>query len=184
MGRLLLAVCGVLYAAYCFLNFFMLGQDGFLTLRTSVHRGTVVEMGILALAAGVCTIAAACWSSRKSKAWLLAVNGLACSVLGLILTFWKGSLSFSTIALLIVVMAVSVGVYDLATARTSWLMRAAGVVSAAFALAFLAFVLGWLKLDPQAPAQSLHWLGSYFGFSALCMLWLALRSHTSTVAPR
>ncbi len=176
MGRLLLVICGVLYAAYALLNFFMQGTDGFPTLRTSVqHRGTVVEMGIVALAAGVCTMAAAYWSSRKSSAWLLAVNGFACSLLGLILTFWKGRLQFSTIALLIVVMAVSVGVYQLAIARTSWLLKAAGVASVAFALAFLAFLFGWIKLDPGAPAQSLYWLGSYFAFSAACMLWLSSR---------
>ena len=159
------------------MNFFMLGPDGFWAMRTSVqHRGTVVQMGMLALAAGICTIAAAWWSPRKSTSWLLVLNGLACSALGLIFTFWKGRLAFSTVALLIVVMAVSAGVYQLVTARSSWLLSATGAASGAFALAFLAFVFGWIQLDPVAPSQTLHWLGSYFGFSAVGMLWLALRS--------
>jgi uncharacterized membrane protein HdeD (DUF308 family) len=180
----LLALCGILDALYSAMNFFMQRPDGSLALRTFVHsRGTVVHMGMLALAAGACTIAAAIWSSRKGKSWLLVMNGVACSVLGLILAFWTGPLAFRTVALLIVVMAMSVGIYELAAARRlrryldEWLFGAAGMVSVGFALAFLGFVLRWIKLEPSSPAQTLHWLGSYFGFSAICMLGLALRLH-------
>jgi len=42
-------------------------------------------------------------------------------------------------------------------------------------LAFFAFVFSWIKLAPGSPGQSWLWLGSYFGFSAVCMLALALR---------
>jgi uncharacterized membrane protein HdeD (DUF308 family) len=181
----LLALCGVLDAIISVMNFFMQRPDGSPTLRTFVHsRGTVVHMGMLALAAGACTIAAGIWSSRKGKSWLLVLNGLACSALGLIFTFWTGPLAFRTVALLIVVMAMSIGIYELATARTlrrhladEWLLGAAGVASVGFALAFFAFVFRWIKLEPGSPAQTLHWLGSYFGFSAICMLGLALRLH-------
>jgi uncharacterized membrane protein HdeD (DUF308 family) len=181
----LLALCGVLDAIISVMNFFMQRPDGSLALRTFVHnRGTLVNMGMLALAAGVCTIAAGIWSSRKGKSWLLALNGLACSALGLILTFWTGPLAFRTVALPIVVMAMSIGIYELETARAlrrhladEWLLGAAGVASFGFALAFIAFVFRWIKLEPGSPAQTLHWLGSYFGFSAICMLGLALRLH-------
>jgi uncharacterized membrane protein HdeD (DUF308 family) len=181
----LLALCGVLDAIISVMNFFMQRPDGSPTLRTFVHsRGTVVHMGMLVLAAGACTIAAGIWSSRKGKSWLLVLNGLACSALGLIFTFWTGPLAFRTVALLIVVMAMSIGIYELATARTlrrhladEWLLGAAGVASVGFALAFFAFVFRWIKLEPGSPAQTLHWLGSYFGFSAICMLGLALRLH-------
>jgi hypothetical protein len=138
-------------------------------------------MGTLALAAGVCTIAAGMWSSGKGKSWLLVLNGLACTALGLLLAFWTGPLAFRTIALLIAVMAMSIGIYELATARTlhrhltaEWLLGAAGVVSVGFALAFLAFVLRWIKLEPASPAQTFDWMGAYFGFGAICMLGLAL----------
>jgi len=179
----LLALCGVFDALYSGMNFFMQGPDGSLALRTFVrHRDTVVDMGMLALAAGACTIAAGIWSSGKGKAWLLVLNGLACSALGLIFTFWTGPLAFRTVALLIAVMAMSIGIYELATARTlrrhladEWILGAAGVVSVGFAVAFLAFVIHWIKLEPGSPAQTLHWLGSYFGFSAICMAGLALR---------
>jgi uncharacterized membrane protein HdeD (DUF308 family) len=181
----LLALAGILCAMYSGMNFFMESPDGSLTLRTFMHRSTGVNMGRLAVAAGVCTIAAGIWSSRKGKSWLLVLNGLACGALGMLLAFWTGPLAFRTIALLVVVMAMSIGVYELATARTSrhhaaveWLLGGAGLASVGFALAFLAFVFRWIKLDPGSPAQTLHWLGSYFGFSAICMLGLAVRLHS------
>jgi hypothetical protein len=77
------------------------------------------------------------------------------------------------------VMAVSLGTHELATAgRLRWRIRrwfpgTAGAVLVGFALVFLAFVLGWIKLGPAGFAQTLFWLGSYFGFSAICMLGMA-----------
>ena len=172
----LLALSGVLEAIYSASNFF--------NLRGFVHRGTIAQMGMLAMAAGACTIAAGLWNSRKGKPWLLLLNGLACSALGLTLTFWTGRLAFRTIALLIIVMAVSIGIYELSTAPTlrshlagKWLLAAAGIASLGFALAFLAFVFHWIELDPRSPTESLLWLGSYFGFSAISKLGLALRPH-------
>ena len=182
----LLALSGALYAIYSAMNFFMQRPDGSLALRTAVNnRGTLVHMGELALAAGVCTIAAALWNSRKGKSWLLALNGVACGALGAILTFWTGPLAFRTIALLIVAMALSAGIYALAAARTfrrEWLLGAAGAASIGFALAFLAFVFRWIKLDPASAAQTFRWIGSYFGFSAICMLALATRLNNPRAA--
>jgi uncharacterized membrane protein HdeD (DUF308 family) len=177
----LLAWCGVLNAIISALYLMDRNRSGALTLHA--WRGTVILLGELTLAAGICTIAAGVWSSRKGKSWLLMLNGVACSVLGAILAFWAGPLAFRTIALLIVVMAISIGIYELRTARTSrlvadeWLLGAAGVASFSFAFAFLAFVFRWMKLEPGSPAQSWHWLGSYFGFSAICMLLLVVRLH-------
>jgi uncharacterized membrane protein HdeD (DUF308 family) len=136
-----------------------------------------VILGWLTLAAGACMIAAGIW--RRGRSWLLALNGLACSALGAAFAFWTGPLAFRTVALLIVVMAMSAGIYELAAARTSrrpleWLLGLAGTVSVGFALVFLAFVFRWIRLEP-GPAQTLLWLGSYFGFSAICMLGLAPR---------
>ncbi len=172
-----LVLCGILDAIISVIYFNHAGH-GF------ALNGTVVFLGELTLAAGACTIAAGIWSSREGKSWLLALNGLACSVLGLIFTFWRGRLAFRTVALLIVVMAMSIGIYELAPARTlrrhladAWLLGAAGVASLVFALAFFALGFRWIKLEP-GPAQTLHWLGSYFGFSAICMLGLALRLHS------
>ena len=173
----LVAVCGVLDAIIS-LTYLIMQNTGFHA------RNAVVQMGVLTLAAGGCTIAAGIWSSRNGKSWLLVLNGFACSTLGLIFTFWTGRLAFRTVALLIVVMALSAGIYELATARTlrrhladEWLLGVAGVASVGFALAFFGFVLRWIKLEPGSPAQTLQWLGSYFGFSAICMLGLGVRLH-------
>jgi uncharacterized membrane protein HdeD (DUF308 family) len=182
----LLALCGVLDALFAVM-IFLASPDGSPNLRTFMHsRDAITQLGVLALAAGVCTIAASVWSSRKDNSWLLVLNGLACSSLGLLVTLGATGatrpIAFRTIALVIVVMAVSIGLYELATARMlrghpidEWLLCAAGVVSVGFAVAFLAFVLRWIKLDPSPSAQTFHWLGSYFGFTAICMVGLALR---------
>ena len=57
----------------------------------------------------------------------------------------------------------------------TWLLKLAGAASVGFALAFVAMGFGWIKLDSRSPAQTLLWLGSYFSFSAICMLALGLR---------
>ena len=185
----LLASCGVLDALFAVLIVLMGSRDGSPILRTFIHsRDAILQLGLLALAAGICTIAASVWSSRKDNSWLLVLNGLACSSLGLLVTLGASrSITFRTIALVIFIMAMSIGLYELATARTlrghrigewllgEWLLGVAGVVSVGFAVAFLGFVLRWIKLDPSPSAQTFHWLGAYFGFTAICMVGLALR---------
>jgi uncharacterized membrane protein HdeD (DUF308 family) len=180
----LLALCGVLEAAYSAMNFFMQRPDGSLTLRAFAREGTVRDMGMLALAAGACTVAASLWRSSNGKSWFLALNGFAFTALGLIFTFWSRAIAFRTIASLIVVMAMSAGGLALASTRTVQhsvtdrrLLSLAGVVSVGFALVFLAFVLHWIKLNPRSPTQTLFWMGSYFAFNAVSLLFLALRLH-------
>jgi hypothetical protein len=177
-------LCGVLDALFAVLIVLMGSPDGSSALRILVHsRAAISELGLLALAAGVCTIAAGVWGSGKDKSWLLVLNGLACSSLGLLVTLGATrSVTFRTIAFVIVIMAMSVGLYELTTARAlrghlvdEWLLGAAGVVSFGFGVVFLAFVLRWIKLDPSPSAQTFDWLGSYFGFTAICMVGLALR---------
>lgn len=180
----LLLLCGILEAIYCGMTFFMLRPDGTIALRTFVsRRSTVVDMGILAMGAGVCAIAAAIWNSRKISAWFLAFNGVALSVLGLVFMFWTGPLSFRTIALLFAAMAISAGMYELAVGRTAhslWL--AAGIVSFVFAAAFLSFAFRWIELARHSPTATFIWMGSYFGFSAICMFMLGSKTEPKVLA--
>ena len=116
--------------------------------------------------------------------WLLVLNGLALGALGVIqygLTRFR--ISFLTVTLLIILMAMSIGLLELVIARTlrrqrhfadGWFLALAGVASFGFAVAFLALGFRWIKIEPGSHSDLL-WLGSYFGFSAICMLGLALR---------
>lgn len=180
----LLALCGVLYAMFSFIMLFWLSPDGSQILRSFVTpRGMAPLLGIVALAAGACTIAAALWSSSKGISWFLALNGLACIVLGLSINLGATRpVAFRTIALLVAIMAASTGLHELATARilrghllSEWLFAGAGVVSVCFAGVFLGFAMGWIRLDPSPSGQTFYWLGSYFAFTAVCLLGLALR---------
>ena len=110
----LLALCGVLYAIISATYLMHYMQD-----RGFHVRSTIVFLGELALAAGACTITAGIWRSAKGKCWLLVLNGLALGALGLTLTgIFRHSISFGTVALLIILMAMSIGIFELVTART------------------------------------------------------------------
>jgi uncharacterized membrane protein HdeD (DUF308 family) len=174
----LLALCGVLDAIMSVISFNHAGH-GF------AYKTAIVFTGKLALAAGISAIAAGLWRSTNGTCWLLVLNGVALATLGLVFNGVFGfRISFRTVALLIIVMAVSLGILAVVNAAAlwrwghiadSWALGSAGVVSVGFALVFLAFGVGWIKLTPGSPGQSLLLLGSYFGFSAICMLATALR---------
>ena len=181
----LVALCGVLDAIISVTYVVMQETDGPLTLHS--WNGTVVFLGKLALAAGACMITAGVWRSATGKGWLLVLNGLALGALGVIqygLTRFR--ISFLTVTLLIILMAMSIGLLELVIARTlrrqrhfadGWFLALAGVASFSFAVAFLALGFRWIKIEPGSHSDLL-WLGSYFGFSAICMLGLALRLHS------
>jgi len=181
----LLALCGVFDATMSVIYAIMYetGPDG--PLAPHEWRVAVVFLNRIALAAGVCTIAAGILRSAAGKSWLLVLNGLALSAYGLIPLVWRGPLGFVLFARLIVVMAVSIGILELVTARTlrrqrhvadEWFLSLAGAASFGFALAFLALVFGWIQLErrPFHPSVFL-WLCFYFAFSAIGMLWIGLR---------
>ena len=183
----LLALCGVLEAiiSVIYLVMYDAGPDGPLSLHS--WSGAVVFSNRLALAAAASTIAAGIWRSGKGKSWLLVLNGLALSAYGLMPLFWRGPLGFVLFARLLAVMATTFGILALATARTlrrqrhvadGWWLGLAGAASVGFALAFLALGFRWIQPEPRAFHSSVFlWLGYYFGFSAICMVGLALRLH-------
>jgi uncharacterized membrane protein HdeD (DUF308 family) len=148
-------------------------------------RGVEMLVDRVALAAGACTIAASIWRSAKGISWLLLANGLVHSAYGLMALFWRGPLSVRFFQLLVVVMAVTFGILALTIARTlrgrvadEWFFGLAGAGSLGFALAFLALVNNWIRLEHRLYHPSIFlWFCFYFGFSAICMFGLALRLH-------
>jgi uncharacterized membrane protein HdeD (DUF308 family) len=189
-NRLWLALSGVLEAIISVEYFIMQGTDGPLTFHS--WNGTVMFLGKLGLAAGAGTITAGVLRSKNGKCWPLVLNGLALVALGLIqYAFVHSPISFLTVALLIVLMAMSIGILELAIARTlprqrhladGWVLTFAGVASVGFALAFLALGFRWIKIEPGSHVDLL-WLGAYFGFSALCRLGAAARLHGRGLSP-
>lgn len=169
----LLALRGVLAVIFSVITFMMRSSAETITLREFATKGTVIFLGILALAAGACTIAAGIWTATRHKWWLLVVDGLAVSAAGLVLIL-SNRISFQVVTSLFVALAIAVGVSELITARTlrhhvpdEWFLVLAGAASVGFALAFL-----WMK--PEV-ATAFNWLGAYSAFSAICMAALALR---------
>jgi hypothetical protein len=175
----ILGLCGVLNAIISVTYFIMYD----ISPDIWKHDRMVVSLHSLTLAAGACAIAAGIWRSAKGKSWLLVLNGLVLTAWGWMGLFWSGPLSFGFFALLVVVMAMSFGILALAIARTlrgrvadKWIFVLAGATSVGFALAFLALANHWIQLERRLfhPSAFL-WLCFYFGFSAICMLGLALR---------
>jgi uncharacterized membrane protein HdeD (DUF308 family) len=185
----LLALCGVLDAAHAAINFLMLNPDRSLILRRFALPGAVWDMGMLAVVAGACAVAAGLWNSGKDNSWLLSLHGFALGGFGLIgiSPLVKGPLSFRPVSLLFVVMAVSIGAFALATAQTRrrsaskrWFLSVAGAVSIGFAFSFFAVGFRVVRLEPQS---FFLWMSSYFGFCAIFMLWLAFRVHSQGQSP-
>ena len=169
----LLALCGVLDAAIAAIYFVMNGP-----LSSHSWNGAVTLVGELAMAAGMCSVAAGIWRSANGRCWLLVLNGLALCAFGVIAYgLVRFPISFLTVAALIIVMAVSLAVLELTIARglrREWFSRVAGVVAVGFAAAFLALGARWIGIAPGSHAD-LVWMGAYFAFSAICMLVLAMR---------
>jgi hypothetical protein len=177
------ALCGSIEVIYALLNVFMQSADGSLRIRDHFARGAGALLGSLALTAGVCTVAASLWRFENRKSWILTPSGLALSALGLILMFWKGPLSFRTIALLIIVMAVSIAIHAFANATNvnhspwgKWFHPLARAIAVGFAI--LSFGLAFRWIEPL-PFQLQLWMGSYFAFSAIYLLAMGVPNSNS-----
>lgn len=178
----LLALCGVLDALQAAMN--LLTLNPFLDLRRFALPDPVWEMGAVALAAAACAFGAGVWSAGRGNAWLLALHGLALAAFGAIAVspLPRGPLSFRPVSLLFTVMAASVGAFALAAAKTQsrgvrgrWLLIAAGAAFIGFSFSFIAVGFGLVRLGP--PPAYFIWMGSYFAFCAIFMLWLAFHLH-------
>ena len=147
-------------------------------------RVEVMLLSKLLIAAGVCAIAAGVWRPEKGIPWLLVLNGLALSAYGLIPLLTRAGLSFRLFALLVAVMAMSLGFFALTVARAMryqqhgadmWMFGASGVALLGSAFAFIALVNGWIQLERRPFHPSLFlWFCAFFGFSAVIMLTFAV----------
>jgi uncharacterized membrane protein HdeD (DUF308 family) len=124
--------------------------------------------------AGACTVAAGIWRAATGKWWLLVADGALVIAAGLTLILVDG-VAFTTVTQAVVVLAVAIGFLELSVARSlrrhlpdEWILALAGIGSIGFALAFLL-----LKTEEIGPM--FIWLGAFSGFSAACMLALAVR---------
>jgi hypothetical protein len=187
-NRLLLALCGVIQAMIAAIYLAM--QAGGRTLTFLSWNGAVGLQGKLALAAGACAIAAGVLRSGSGKCWMLALHGLALGALGVIqFGFVRFPVSFLSVSLLIVVMAISMGALELEIGATlrrlhhaagGWLLSLAGMASIGFAVGFIALGFGWIRIEPGSYTDLL-WLGAFFGFNAICMLLLFVRLGSNAV---
>jgi uncharacterized membrane protein HdeD (DUF308 family) len=187
----LLALCAVFDALLALIVFTLGSPEDVPILRTFLRGRTAPELlGMLALAAGACALAAGLLRARKLSSWPLILNGVASCLLGLIMfSAAARAVTFRSIALLIAVMAFSIAIYLLAAARNrrthlaqEWVMAAPGIVFLGFAVEFLGFALRWIPLEPSPSAQTFDWLASYFAVSAIGMMGLALRDRKPPAA--
>ena len=176
----LLALCGVLYGVISIIYFVMETTNGPLT--AGVWGSTIMFLGELTLAAGACSIAVGIWRSSTAERWPLLLNGAALAALGLIYCFLvrRYPISLLTIALLMMLMAISSSIFEFINVRRQshiarrWFLRVAGGASIGCALTLLALGLKWIKLSPGSNTELL-WFAFYFGLSAICMFVLAMR---------
>lgn len=181
----LLALCGIFDALQAVINLLMMSLP--LTSRSFGSPLLAVrDMGLLALAAGACAIAAGLWSAQKDHSWLLSLHGLALAAFGAITVspLIKGPLSFRPVSLLYTVMAASIAAFALATLKTQprntrggWFLIAAAAASLVFSSSFVSQGLLGFPLTRMEPAVFFGWMSAHFILCAVFMLWLAGRVH-------
>jgi len=170
----LLALRGVFALAFAILAFSLRRlAESFLT-RPIVHAGVVVIFGLLALAAGICTIAASVRRAGKDKSHLLLWDGIAVCIGGLVIVL-APKLELTWLVYIVAIWAVVVGVLELLIARSlrrhipdEWSLAFAGAGSLRLGAYFL------LQRSNEG-ASVLLWLAVYAAFSAVTILVQAYR---------
>lgn len=173
MFRLLLTVCGILEALCAAASLLLLEPEWTLGVANPIR-----PMAVLALAGGLCAMAAGLAHARNGRAWLLSLHGLALGGYGLLglSPLIQGSLSFRPVALLFVLMALSLGVFawQPAEPRRGRLPALLGSCALAAAAGFLAVALGWVRLG--APPTFWSAMAAHWGLCAAVLLVLAWRA--------
>ncbi len=173
----LLALRGAFALLFAMFAFSMQTVMGTWLVSAIALAGVVVLFGLLALAAGICTIAAAIRGAGRDKSFLLLWDGIAICVAGIVILVER-RVDLQLLVHGIAVWALIIGVLELLLARRlrrhlpdEWSLAVAGAVSFGFGLFFL------VARMTEAIAM-LRWVGLYAGFSAAMILALAFRLHS------
>jgi uncharacterized membrane protein HdeD (DUF308 family) len=172
----LLALRGVFALLFAMFAFSMRTVMGTWLLSAIALAGLVVLFGLLALLAGLCTIAAATHGAGREKSSLLFWDGIAICCAGVVILL-APRLDLTWLVHGIAVWALIVGILELLLARTlkrhmpdEWSVAVAGAASLGFGILFLVSGL-------TEATSMLRWLGVYAGFSAVTILTLSARLH-------
>ena len=170
----LLALRGVFALAFAVLVFSLRSLENSIFTRPIVHTGLIVVFGLLALAAGLSTTAAAVHHAGKDKSHLLLWDGIAVCVAGLVILV-APKMELASFVYLVAVWAIAIGILEVLMARAlrrhipdEWSLSLAGVGS---------LILGAYFLFERSVegVSVIRWLGVYAAFSAVAMLALAFR---------
>ena len=171
----LLALRGVFALAFALFGLWLDSASGTWLLTAIAQAGLVILFGVLAFAAGACTIVAAVRGAERHERWLpLLLDGvIICLAAGFILLAPR--LDLVWLARLVAAWAVVGGVLELMAARhlrrhlqDEWLLAVAGLASLGFGL-YLFFA--WNR----EASTMVRWLTGYAAFSAVAILALAFR---------
>jgi uncharacterized membrane protein HdeD (DUF308 family) len=170
----LLALRGVFALLFAGMAFSSHTVTGTYLLSAIALAGVVVVFGLLAIAAGVCTIVAAVRGAGGEKWWLLFWDGVAVCILGAVVLL-APKLDLILLARMLAMCAVVIGIVELLLTRTlrrhvpdEWFLAVSGAASVCFGLYLFLF---WT----QETATMLRWLATYAAFSGLAILGLAFR---------
>jgi uncharacterized membrane protein HdeD (DUF308 family) len=172
----LLALRGVFALVFAVLVFSFRSLENSIFTRPIVHTGLIVIFGLLALAAGLSTTAAAVHGAGKDKSHLLLWDGIAVCIAGLVILV-APKMELALFVYLVAAWAIGIGILEVLMARTlrrhiqdEWSLSLAGVGS---------LILGAYFLFERSVegVKIIRWLGVYAAFSAVAMLALAFRLH-------
>ncbi|HLW54507.1 MAG TPA: DUF308 domain-containing protein [Candidatus Angelobacter sp.] len=170
----LLALRGILALIFAGLALALQPLSRSFVLRPIIHAGVVVVFGLLAIAAGVCTIVAATRGAGGDRFHLLLWDGIAICAAGLVVLFVSW-LDLALLVNLVAAWALVVGILEFLAAMRlrrhvsdEWSLALAGTASFLFGAYFL-------YARPEAETSIFHWLGLYAVFSGLTVLILAFR---------
>ena len=171
----LLAMRGIFALAFAVFAVSLGSTMGTWLLTAIAQAGLVVLFGVLAFAAGACTIAAAVRGAEHHERWLpLLLDGVAVCVAGIFILA-APRLDLIWLARIVAAWAIVAGILELMVARRlrrhlqdEWLLALAGLASLCFGLYL------FLLWNGEAITLS-RWLAGYAGFSAFAILALAFR---------